>query len=242
MFRRKLNALGYPNPETFNSSDEKQFRNAIVWLEDQKIRRYKIEERELIRNTTTEDWNKAFEQYTLDLDCPFSNITRSEILDWLLSLAIQLEFNEKPEAYAETKKPQDNTKPTNTNPLDNLDFNSTDFVAGVNHLADLLQVPRHPNHLITLEGICNLIEEKFSQEALKEALKFKKEESTLQVDHLDFGFKIKEQNVSQAANALRFLFIHDLRGLQTKINECLVAVQALTADPKTDTKLGKVGF
>ena len=82
---------------------------------------------------------------------------------------------------------------------------------------------------------------------------------------LDFGLDIKDPNVSQAAKALRYLFIHDMRGrmsliffnilnlifiynvfmfigLQTKINECLVQVQSLTANPKTDTKLGKVGY
>ena len=37
------------------------------------------------------------------------------------------------------------------------------------------------------------------------------------------------------------MYIHDLRELQTKINECIVAVQTITANPKTDTKLGKVG-
>lgn len=84
----------------------------------------------------------------------------------------------------------------------------------------------------------------------------------------DFGLDIKRPNVSQAAKALRYLFIHDMRGitifyfvfyklllfvlylfhiattagLQTHINECIVAVQSLTANPKTDTKLGKVGY
>lgn len=37
------------------------------------------------------------------------------------------------------------------------------------------------------------------------------------------------------------LYIQDLRELQTKANELIVACQSLTANPKTDTKLGKVG-
>lgn len=40
---------------------------------------------------------------------------------------------------------------------------------------------------------------------------------------------------------LRLLQIQSLRQLQTHINETIVAVQNLTANPKTDTKLGKVG-
>lgn len=40
---------------------------------------------------------------------------------------------------------------------------------------------------------------------------------------------------------LRLLEIQSLRQLQTHINETIVAVQNLTANPKTDTKLGKVG-
>lgn len=47
--------------------------------------------------------------------------------------------------------------------------------------------------------------------------------------------------VQQPSDVLRLLFIEDLRDLQTKINESLVAVQTVTADPRTDTKLGRVG-
>lgn len=106
----------------------------------------------------------------------------------------------------------------------------------------LLQVPQHPNHLVTLDGICSLVKEKFNQEILKDPPKFQPEGNIVEFDSLDFGFNINEKNLSHAANALRYLFIHDLRGLQTRINECIVAVQALTANPKTDTKLGKVGY
>lgn len=47
--------------------------------------------------------------------------------------------------------------------------------------------------------------------------------------------------VQQPADVLKLLFVQDLRDLQTKINEALVSVQTVTADPRTDTRLGKVG-
>lgn len=43
-------------------TDETEFRNFIVWLEDQKIRHYKIEDRGNLRNIHSEDWPKSFEK------------------------------------------------------------------------------------------------------------------------------------------------------------------------------------
>uniref|UniRef100_A0A8J8YNB0 RNA transcription, translation and transport factor protein n=2 Tax=Platyrrhini TaxID=9479 RepID=A0A8J8YNB0_CALJA len=62
MFRRKLTALDYHNPSGFNCKDETEFRNFIVWLEDQKIRHYKIEDRGNLRNIHSSDWPKFFEK------------------------------------------------------------------------------------------------------------------------------------------------------------------------------------
>lgn len=58
---------------------------------------------------------------------------------------------------------------------------------------------------------------------------------------MDLGFDLNDSVLNQAAKILRLLYIHDLRNLQTKANELIVAVQTVTANPKTDTKLGKVG-
>lgn len=49
-----------------SSSDETQFRNCIVWLEDQKIRHYKIEDRGNLRNIPSSDWPKAYQQVRPD--------------------------------------------------------------------------------------------------------------------------------------------------------------------------------
>lgn len=50
-----------------------------------------------------------------------------------------------------------------------------------------------------------------------------------------------DATLNEAAQILRLLHIEELRELQTRINEAIVAVQAIIADPKTDHRLGKVG-
>lgn len=55
------------------------------------------------------------------------------------------------------------------------------------------------------------------------------------------GFNMGDAMLDNAAKGLSLLYIQDLRNLQTKINETIVVVQNITANPKTDTKLGKVG-
>jgi RLL motif-containing protein 1 len=54
-------------------------------------------------------------------------------------------------------------------------------------------------------------------------------------------FLISDYVSNDVAKIVRLLHIHELRDLQTCINEAIVAVQALTANPKTDQRLGKVG-
>uniref|UniRef100_A0A8C7JL73 RNA transcription, translation and transport factor protein n=1 Tax=Oncorhynchus kisutch TaxID=8019 RepID=A0A8C7JL73_ONCKI len=72
MFRRKLTALDYHNPSGFDCKDETEFRNFIVWLEDQKIRHYKIEDRGNLRNIPSSGWPKSFEKRPLSSN-PRSN-------------------------------------------------------------------------------------------------------------------------------------------------------------------------
>ena len=56
------------------------------------------------------------------------------------------------------------------------------------------------------------------------------------------GFDVADPSVRAAAVALRLVHVAELRNLQDLINHAIVQVQQLTADPKTDGTLGKVGF
>ena len=52
---------------------------------------------------------------------------------------------------------------------------------------------------------------------------------------------ITDSAVNEAAKIIRLLHVTELRELQTRINEAIVAVQTITANPKTDQSLGRVG-
>ena len=98
MFRRKLKALGYHTIDKINLENPVELRSLVVWLEDQKIRHYKIEEREDLRKKTGDEWKKSYKNYLTSLECPFNvDISSLNCIEWLLELAIRCEFEDKAE-------------------------------------------------------------------------------------------------------------------------------------------------
>lgn len=105
-------------------------------------------------------------------------------------------------------------------------------------LAIKLDVPQHPDHLITLRAISRLVQNHLSTAALKEPLL---KNAGVPLEEM-YGGEVNHPELEIPIKILRLLQIQSVRQLQTGINETIVAVQNITADPKTDTKLGKVGF
>jgi len=132
------------------------------------------------------------------------------------------------------------------NPIDNLDFESNQFKEGIRELALFLKVPALPDqHLVTLKAISLLIRNKISMESKDNLAQKSKSPGTITrsiFDDNDMGFKLGSDKVlMNSAKILRLLYLKDLRQLQTRINQLIVSVQSITANPKTDTSLGKVG-
>ncbi|XP_026333603.1 RNA transcription, translation and transport factor protein [Hyposmocoma kahamanoa] len=222
IFKLKLSALGHPNPESFNCEDEKEYRSVVLWLEDQKIRHYKIEDRAGLRNIDSESWKEAYDSYQKDLVSPASKGTPNEQLNWLLSYAVRLEYADNVMKYknAKVEEPkQAAPSVVSSNPLDNLDFSSPAFKAGVQRVCTLAAVGPHPDPKFQLAALARILKTSPHPEPTKSEVNI----------------------IQQPSDVLKLLFVQDLRDLQTKINEALVAVQTVTADPRTDTKLGKVG-
>ena len=55
------------------------------------------------------------------------------------------------------------------------------------------------------------------------------------------GFGTDDSALDDAARVLRMLYVADLRKLQDAVNTTIVALQEFTANPKTDSRLGRVG-
>lgn len=76
--------------------DRSQFANTVLWLEDQKIRFYKIEDRQVLRSIGEKpdweiEWNKAYGKLQKDLGMPKFE-SPAEELSWLLNHAVRLEY------------------------------------------------------------------------------------------------------------------------------------------------------
>ncbi|CAL7941993.1 unnamed protein product [Xylocopa violacea] len=248
MFKRRLQALGFVEWDKVNINDPQHFRKVALWLEDQKIRQYDIQNRKELRDLKSQNWPQAFAKYCKDVNCPISN-NMIDQLEWLVGHAIWLEAENNVEEYSQNVKemklkikqeamvPQLKSK----NPLDNLDFDSNQFKEGTYSVAKLLRIPRHPNHLITLKACSKLVQRRLNSECLQNPNSKIIRGKPFPVMNINPGFQLKKPAVENAAKILALLYIQDIRNLQTKINEVIVRVQTITANPKTDTKLGKVG-
>lgn len=70
-----------------------------MWLEDQKIRQYKIEDREQLRKADNLPiWEKAYAKYKIDMGVPKYE-TALEELSWFLSYAVRLEYLDSPDSF-----------------------------------------------------------------------------------------------------------------------------------------------
>ena len=250
MFRRKLRALGHPSGDRLNMEDPEDLKIVVIWLEDQKIRHYKIENRAGLHNHQGEEWKQTFHQYLNDLQCPFNFSTHPHsVIDWLFGVAVRHDYGDAAKEHVELRCGLNFTHETLTTPVKSaLDIDPLDktFAAGVRALAKIMQVTHHPDPSVLLEAVRIVIQETLSNSKLEDdkstSKKKKKESKMFNVSAKDCGFDLGDPVLNEAAKVLRLLHIQELRDLQTHINEVIVTVQAITADPKTDQSLGRVGI
>lgn len=242
MFSRKLAALSYPNSKNIDVEDETQFKQLIVWLEDQKIRQYLIEKRTKLKDVQSTAWHQAFKEYLKDLNYPFSSDDRIEITDWILGYAVKMEYGDNVSSYQDVsgKNVQAKRLADGKSAIQNVKDSDQQFKEAVRNLAKVLNIPLHEDDKVTLQAVILLVEERLTEKGLA-AFKQKPTKNAVPLQQQELGFDTGDETLNNAARALRLLHINDLRQLQTEINDAIVSVQSLTADPKTDSRLGKVG-
>lgn len=233
--RRRLHALGYPTADVFDPNGVEAVRNLIVWLEDTKICYYPVENRELLRQINRADWNQTFTKYAVDLGCPYRVDGSSEeqlmVLDFIVGQAVLLQYSDNVDVYSSVSSEEIGADPA----VDLPD-------SSIRELAALLKLPSDGDPIKLLEAIATVLKSKFNPLAVSAAIASKDEEKKeLSLKEMPLGFSTGDHVTDKACKVLRLLHIADLRDLQTRINELIVKVQSLTADPKTNIKLGRVG-
>ncbi|KAJ8963281.1 hypothetical protein NQ318_018748 [Aromia moschata] len=243
MVKRLLNALEYPQVDSLNLNDDATFRSIIVWLETNKIRAAQPKVFESLKNIRWQNWDNVYNSYKDSLGCPVV-ATKLEELQWLLGYAVQIETAKNRNVYL--KHAVENIKTSNVpsvvaeNPLDKLDFRSKEFSDGIKELAKVLKIEPHSDPLVTLKAVRKVVTQRMAPDCVANPQKYIG--TPFPFREADLGIDLKDPILNEAAKILRLIYIHDLRDLQTSANELIVAVQNVTANPKTDTRLGKVGF
>jgi RLL motif-containing protein 1 len=246
-FSNKLKALRYAEWKTFDVTDESQTRRLVAWLESVVIRFYKPEDRAILTDVDNKanKWTEAFAQYLADLGYPkqYKHSPKELVtaIEWLLTYAIGLEYADNAAKYNADAAEYIKRKETLDSPPQ-LEY-SDEVKRAIRDLADTLKLPSCDDYDILLNTIFHIIQRKFSKHAIAEALDPKAATTKVDVNSEIFplGFDTGDEILNKAATILRMLYVADLRDLQTQINEMICALQSLTANPKTDTTLGKVG-
>nr|CAD2197767.1 unnamed protein product [Meloidogyne enterolobii] len=122
-----------------------------------------------------------------------------------------------------------------------VDVGSSEFRQMVGRLASAFGLVQHPDPLITLRAIearmSAINEQKLHLDELK-----KNPHQIIPLNTVPLGTEsTNSQKVDDGVRLLRLLHGARIRELQTKINELMADVQKVTASPRCDLSLGRVG-
>lgn len=249
-----LSALKYPKAGSGLLDNDKDFAALVIWLENTKIRQYSIEDRKGLANIQNPSWDTSFQQYLKDVQCPIESqsSSRSAVMDWLLNYAVGLEYQDqagKYNAVAPTQQKKQKNAVKNMSHEQHLytDIEDSGVIKAMQHLNEQLNLTQSPAQpLEQLQEARDLVSDQVLPALEDSQLSNAAREAAAQLSHLDvnkfpLGFTTGDKKTDVAATILRMLYIKDLRGLQTIVDETLVNVQNYTANPKTDAALGRLG-
>jgi RLL motif-containing protein 1 len=235
---RKLTALGYPEVASLSLSDQ-TYCKAVLWLEEAKIRFYEKADRKGLRDFSDQEaWYTQVGNYCKELGVNADGLdaesatAKLRVINGLANLAINDAYRDKLESKELLQAPA----PKVCEVLASSSQKLQELIGPLNSLLESVSLPKLPadsadaDTLAALECVYTRVAPPSSKDV-----------SPLDLDQLPVGFEIADTEVKRAACVLRLLHGSELRDLQVRINVVINELQKLTADPKTDARLGRVG-
>ncbi len=186
------------------------------------------------------DWDASFAAYLAEAGCPFELPLPARehdmlfALEWLLGRAVELEWQDFV-ADPESSSFCPPAPPHSSQPALALD---ADVCANVRALANELGIPITSDIPALLQVCCRVICQLCPTDAADAG---NVQSVTQALEALPLGFSTGDPQLDRAAKILRLLYVADLRQTQNHVNEAISRMQQYTADPKTDSRLGRVG-
>ncbi|KAG2488848.1 hypothetical protein HYH03_012644 [Edaphochlamys debaryana] len=249
----QLRALRYPHgPVDVDADNPEAARKLVIWLENLKIREYKIEDRKPLADTASPTWGAAFGKYLSDLSCPVPSTDLKAAVEWLVAFAVNLEYEDNadklppPAAPAPAPAPAAPPAAKPAAPASSrgaqafTDLADPATVAAVRELIRVAQVSEGAGIVDELQEAADLAVAAVGP-ALAAGGWTDGRAARAALAHVPLGFNVEGEALNRAAKALRLAYVQDLRRLQSQIDHALVEMQEYTANPKTDSSLGKVG-
>jgi len=207
----------------------------VGYVEDRKVRALDISERAGLRSAGAA-FDAALLQYLAALGCPHTRITDAAV-GWLLARAVNCEYEDRgAECNARAAARAAAAAPPPADERRRIDAALRGLCASAGVPYTSLEADG-PAALGALAAKARAAETAPSAAGGAAA-------AAPPPDAAQFplGFSSDDAAVDERARVLRMLYISDLRRLQDDVSRCLSAAQAYTADPKTNSTLGKVGY
>jgi len=123
-----------------------------------------------------------------------------------------------------------------------IDSNKNYFVDEINKLGAMILLERQTNENDAdyLQRISTVIRLCLTSGSM-ETLKTKIVPGNLQLSDFPVGFDTNDKVLNQISVVLKMLYLSDFRELQNDLNTLIVLGQEYTANPRTNSAMGKVG-
>tara|TARA_B100000780_G_C21122591_1_gene454884 strand:- start:3418 stop:4164 length:747 start_codon:yes stop_codon:yes gene_type:complete len=239
-------ALNYPCWAVLSLAHQnitREYRSYVSFLEHRIIRFHPAAKRPICNNTiATTEWLVIFQKYLTDIGCPITILKESfdVKLQWLSGNAMSLYFEDLPKnqqipSEKETKETKE-TKEITTETTE-IDPNAAKFDNELRGLADAMQmqISTTPFDYMQRLSVVHKLEGSIQRLAAQSHT------STEVITNLTSGLHVESDHVEKAAVVMRMLHCEELRIVQNQINSILETAQEFVSNPKTDSKLGRVG-